>query len=423
MFYKKQLWRAVAAVAMIFTAGSAGAAEITVACGSVGTDIEVCRRLMDEWTAKTGNKVRIFLTPNSSTDQLALYRQQFGAKSGEVDVLMVDVVWPGIIKEHLLDLTPYAKGVQAQHFPAIIANNTVGGKLLAMPWFTDAGLLFYRQDLLDKYHEKVPLTWAELGATAQRIQDAERRAGNRDLVGYVFEGKAYEGLSCNALEWIAANGGGTVVEAAGKISINNPKAAQALDMAARWPGTIAPKNVTSFAEEEARSVFQSGNAVFMRNWSYVWDLAQKDGSKIRGRIGMTVLPKGEGGKNASTLGGWQLAVSKYSAHPAEAADLVMFLTSQEMQKKRALLAGSLPTYPALYRDPQLLKKAPWLAQLSGAFAGATARPSTVTGAKYNAVSSALWNAVQATLSGRASGTVAVRGLDKELNKIRRGPSW
>jgi trehalose/maltose transport system substrate-binding protein len=378
---------------------------------------------MDEWTAKTGNKVRIFLTPNSSTDQLALYRQQFGAKSGEVDVLMVDVVWPGIIKEHLLDLTPYAKGIQTQHFPAIIANNTVGGKLLAMPWFTDAGLLFYRQDLLDKYHEKVPATWAELGATAQRIQDAERRAGNRDLYGYVFEGKAYEGLTCNALEWIAANGGGTVVEPDGRISINNPRAAQALDMAGRWPGTIAPKNVTSFAEEEARSVFHSGNAVFMRNWSYVWDLAQKDGSKIKGRIGMTALPKGEGGKNASTLGGWQLAVSKYSGHPAEAADLVMFLTSKEMQKKRALLAGSLPTYPELYRDPQLLKKAPWLAQLSGAFDGATARPSTVTGAKYNAVSSALWNATQATLSGRASGTVAVRALDKELNKIRRGPSW
>lgn len=422
MIYKK-LWRALAAVAMIHAAGTAGAAEITVACGSVGTDIEVCRKLMADWTAKTGNKVRIFLTPNSSTDQLALYRQQFGARSGEIDVLMVDVVWPGIIKEHLLDLTPYAKGVQAQHFPAIIANDTVGGKLLALPWFTDAGLLFYRQDLLDKYHEKVPATWTELAATAQRIQDAERRAGNRDLYGFVFQGKAYEGLSCNALEWIAANGGGTVVEPDGRISINNPRAAQALDMAARWPGTIAPKNVTSFAEEEARSVFQGGNAVFMRNWSYAWDLAQKDGSKIRGKVGMTALPKGEGGRNASTLGGWQLAVSKYSAHPAEAADLVLFLTSQSMQKKRALLAGSLPTYPALYGDPQMLKDAPWLARFAGVFEGATARPSTVTGAKYNAVSSALWNATQATLSGRTKGADAVRGLEKELNKVRRGAAW
>ncbi|GAB3459144.1 ABC transporter substrate-binding protein [Massilia terrae] len=423
MFSYRQVRRGLAALALMWAAGAASGTEITIACGSVGTDIEVCRKLMDEWSAKTGNKVRIFLTPNSTTDQLALYRQQFGAHSGEVDVLMVDIVWPGIIKEHLLDLTPYAQGVQRQHFAAIIANNTVGGKLLAMPWFTDAGLLFYRKDLLEKYHEKVPATWEELAATAQRIQDAERRAGKRDLYGYVFEGKAYEGLSCNALEWIASYGGGTVVEPDGRISIDNARAAQALDMAARWPGTIAPKNVVSFAEEEARSVFQGGNAVFMRNWSYVWDLAQQGDSKIKGAVGMAALPRGEGGKSVSTLGGWQLAVSKYSKHPAEAADLVMFLTSKEMQKKRALLAGSLPTYPALYSDQQLLRAAPYMAQLSTAFASATARPSTVTADKYNAVSSALWNAAQATLAGRASGAQSVHQLEKELRRVRRGAAW
>lgn len=423
MVSNKLVLRLAAAVALLCAAGAAGAAEITIACGSVGTDIEVCRKLMDAWSAKTGNKVRIFLTPNSSTDQLALYRQQFGAQSGEVDVLMVDVVWPGILKDHLLDLAPYAKGAQNQHFPALVANDTVKGKLLAMPWFTDAGLLFYRKDLLDKYHEKVPATWTALAATAKKIQDAERRAGNRDIYGYVFEGKAYEGLTCNALEWVASNGGGTIVEPDGRISIDNPKAAQALDMAARWPGTIAPRNVASFAEEEARSVFQNRNAVFMRNWSYVWDLAQKGDSKIRGRIGMAALPAGAGGKSASTLGGWQLAVSKYSKHPAEAADLVMFLTSKQMQKQRALLAGSLPTYPSLYGDPQLLKAAPYLAQLSGAFASATTRPSTPTGEKYNAVSSAFWNAAQATLAGRRSGADSVRALDKELRKVRRGAAW
>lgn len=423
MVSNKLVRRAAAAIALLCAAGAAAAAEITIACGSVGTDIEVCRKLTHEWAARTGNKVRIFLTPNSSTDQLALYRQQFGAQSGEVDVLMVDIVWPGIIKDHLLDLAPYAKGAQKQHFPALIANNTVKGKLLAMPWFTDAGLLFYRKDLLDKYHEKVPATWAALAATAQKIQDAERRAGNRDIYGYVFEGKAYEGLTCNALEWVASNGGGTIVEPDGRISIDNPKAAQAFDMAARWPGTIAPRNVTSFAEEEARSVFQNGDAVFMRNWSYAWDLAQKGDSKIRGKIGMAALPAGEGGRSASTLGGWQLAVSKYSKHPAEAADLVMFLTSREMQKKRALLAGSLPTYPALYTDPQLLKAAPYLAQLSGALASATTRPSTVTGEKYNAVSSAFWNAAQATLAGRRRGADSVHALARELRKVRRGAAW
>ncbi len=423
MFEKIGFKRLAAAAAMLMMAGAASAVEVTIACGSVGADVEICRKLMEEWTSRTGNRVRIFVTPNSSTDQLALYRQQFGAKSGEVDVLMVDVVWPGIVKEHLVDLAPYAKGVQAQHFPAIIANNTVDGKLLAMPWFTDAGLLFYRKDLLEKYREKVPATWTELTATAQRIQDAERKAGNKDMHGFLFEGKPYEGLSCNAFEWVASNGGGTIVDAGGRITINNPQAAQALDLAATWPGTISPKNVVSFAEEEARSVFQNGHGVFMRNWSYVWDLAQKDGSKIKGKIGMAPLPKGAGGKSVSALGGWQLAVSKYSKHPAEAADLVMFLTSKEMQKKRAMLVGSLPTYPSLYADPEVLKAAPYFALLVDAFNNASARPSTVTADKYNAVSSAFWNAAHATLSGRATGADSVKALEKDLNKVRRGAKW
>ena len=415
--------RFLVGAALALMGGAAAAAEVTIACGSVGADVEICRTLMKEWSARTGHTVRIFVTPNSSTDQLALYRQQFGAHSGEVDVLMVDVVWPGIIREHLVDLAPFSKGVEKQHFPAIVANNTVGGKLLAMPWFTDAGLLFYRKDLLEKYKEPVPATWSALTASARRIQDAERKAGNADMHGYLFQGKAYEGLSCNALEWVASHGGGTIVDASGKITINNAQAARALDLAASWPGTISPRNVVSFAEEEARSIFQNGNAVYMRNWSYVWNLGQKADSKIKGKIGVAALPKGEGGKSVSTLGGWQLAVSKYSKQPLVAADLVMFLTSKEMQKKRAILVGSLPTYPALYSDADVLKEAPYFASLVGAFNSAQARPSTVTADKYNAVSSAFWNSAHAALSGRAKGADAVRTIEKDLNRVRRGARW
>jgi trehalose/maltose transport system substrate-binding protein len=397
--------------------------EITIACGSVGADIEICRKLVDDWSARTGNKVRIFVTPNSTTDQLAMYRLQSGARSSEVDVLMVDVVWLGMVKDHLLDLTPYARGAQQAHFPAIIANNTVNGKLLAMPWFTDAGLLFYRRDLLDKYREKVPVTWNELTAVAQRIQAAERAAGRPDMVGFVFQGKAYEGLTCNAFEWIASSGGGTIVEADGRISVDNPQAARALDLAGSWPGGIAPKNVVSFGEEEARGVFQSGNAVFMRNWSYIWNLSQRADSKIKGKVGVAPLPKGDGGTSVSTLGGWQLAVSKYSQHPREAAELVMYLTGAPVQKQRAVSVGSLPTIPALYRDPDVLKANPYFTTLADAFAQARPRPATVTGDKYNAVSSAFWNAAYATLSGTSSGTASVVRMAKDLKKIRRGEKW
>ncbi len=236
----------------------------------------------------------------------------FAAKSTDLDILNVDVVWPGIIKDHLLDLTQYAKGAEKEHFPAIVANNTVGGKLLAMPWFTDAGVLYYRKDLLAKYGEKAPTTWDELTATAKKVMEAERKAGNGDMQGFVFQAKAYEGLTCDALEWVASYGGGSIVDGTGKVTINNPKAAKALTTAAGWIGTIAPTGVLNYGEEDARGVFQKGNSVFMRNWPYAWSLSQGADSPVKGKVGVVALPKGGDGKTAAALGGWQPEGSRRS---------------------------------------------------------------------------------------------------------------
>lgn len=147
---------ALALTAPLWLAGAAQAATVTISCGSVGQDYENCKALTAQWAKKTGHEVKIFTIPNSTTDILALFRQLFAAKSPDLDVVNVDVVWPGVIKDHLLDLKPYSKGVEKDHFPAIVANNTVNGQLLAMPWFTDAGLLFYRKDLIEKYKQKPP---------------------------------------------------------------------------------------------------------------------------------------------------------------------------------------------------------------------------------------------------------------------------
>src|SRR5690606_33444534 len=138
------------------------------------------------------------------------------------------------------------------HFAGIIANNTVEGRLVAMPWFTDAGLLYYRADLLVRHGERVPETWEELAAIAGRIQRAERAAGNDRLWGFVWQGRAYEGLTCNALEWIASYGGGRIVDDEGRITVANPRAVEALRVASSWVGAISPRGVLNYAEEEAR---------------------------------------------------------------------------------------------------------------------------------------------------------------------------
>ena len=410
-----------AGIALAFgSVAGAHAATITISCGSVGQDFEFCKKTTEDWAKKTGNTVKLFTPPQSTTDILALFRQMFAAKSSDLDVINVDVVWPGMIKDHLLDLKPYSKGVEKEHFPSIVANNTADGRLIAMPWFTDAGLLYYRKDLLEKHGEKAPTTWEELAATAKKIQDAERKAGNADMQGFVFQAKAYEGLTCGAVEWLWSYGGGNIVDDKGNITVNNPKAAKALNTAASWIGTIAPTGVLNYGEEDARGVFQSGNAVFMRNWPYAWSLGNGKDSKIAGKIGVSALPKGGAdGKNAATLGGWQLAVSKYSKHPKEAADLVMYMTSKEIQKERAIKGSYNPTIPALYQDKDVLAAAPFFGDLYNVFTSAVPRPATATGLKYNEVSAAFWNATHDVLSGKEKAETSLGKLEGKLKQIKR----
>ncbi|MGL4190680.1 MAG: ABC transporter substrate-binding protein [Sphaerotilus sulfidivorans] len=410
-----------AGIALAFgSVAGAHAATITISCGSVGQDFEFCKKTTEDWAKKTGNTVKLFTPPQSTTDILALFRQMFAAKSSDLDVINVDVVWPGMIKDHLIDLKPYSKGVEKEHFPSIVANNTADGKLIAMPWFTDAGLLYYRKDLLEKHGEKAPTTWEELAATAKKIQDAERKAGNADMQGFVFQAKAYEGLTCDAVEWLWSYGGGNIVDDKGNITVNNPKAAKALNTAASWIGTIAPTGVLNYGEEDARGVFQSGNAVFMRNWPYAWSLGNGKDSKIAGKIGVSALPKGGAdGKNAATLGGWQLAVSKYSKHPKEAADLVMYMTSKEIQKERAIKGSYNPTIPALYQDKDVLAAAPFFGDLYNVFTSAVPRPATATGLKYNEVSAAFWNATHDVLSGKEKAETSLGKLEGKLKQIKR----
>lgn len=410
----------VALVAAPLLAMSANAATLTISCGSVGQDYETCKKMTTDWSKKSGHEVKLFTAPNSTTDILALIRQLFAAKSPDLDVIMVDVVWPGVIKDHLLDLKPYSKGIEKEHFPAIVANNTVDGKLVAMPWFTDAGLLFYRKDLVEKYGLKAPATWEDMATAAKKIQDGERAAGNADFQGFVFQAKAYEGLTCDAVEWIHSYKGGNIVDAKGNITINNPQAVKALTTAKSWIGTIAPQGVLNYAEEEARGVFQNGNAAFMRNWPYAWSLGNAKDSKVSGKIGVSALPKGGAdGQNAATLGGWQLAVSKYSKNPAIAADLVLYLTSAEGQKYRAINGSYNPTIAALYKDKEVLAANPFFGSLYEVFTNAVPRPATATGAKYPEVSSAFWNATHDVLSGTASAEVSLKKLEGKLKQVKR----
>lgn len=409
--------------AAIAASSQAAAVTVTLACGAVGQELELCKAGADRWAKKTGNTVKIFESPNLTNDRLGLYQQQLAAKSSDIDVYQLDVVWPGLLSQHFVDLKTKVPAAEVnQHFKGIVAANTVNGKLVALPWFTDAGLLYYRTDLLTKYgYKTAPKTWAEMAAMAKKIQTGEQKT-NKSFTGFVWQGKNYEGLTCNALEWVVSFGGGSIIDDKGNVTINNAKAAAALDAAASWVKSVSPAGVTTYGEEEARGIFQSGNAAFMRNWPYAWALGQGDDSKIKGKIGVAPLPSGTGGKAAATLGGWQLGVSTYSKNQAEAISLVRYLAGPDEQKIRAIEGTYNPTIERLYKDQAILKANPFFGSLLSVFTNAVARPSGPTKGKYNQVSQAFSTAVSDVLNGKSKGTAAVAKLSTDLARIK-GRGW
>lgn len=421
MKLRKLIYAGLAAAGL--AAGPAHAVELSIVHGAIGKDNEVLRAELDRWEKQTGNTVKIVSMPESTTDQFGQYKLWLSAKSSDIDVYRLDVVWAPQLADHFVDLNEATKDIQDQFIPSTLKGQMVDGKLVALPMFIGAPALYYREDLLKKYDRPVPKTWAEMKETAQIIQDGEREAGNKDMQGFVFQGAAYEGLTCNAMEWIASYGGGNFVEPDGSIDINNAKAAEALTMAASWIGTIAPEGVLNYKEEDARGVFQSGDAVFMRNWNYAYALVNGDDSPVKGKVGVSELPKGgEDGKSAATLGGWELAVSKYSKHQQEAIDLVKFLDNYESQKERAIVTSRPPTLTAVYNDPEVAKEQPFIPLWKPVLDGTLARPSAAAKRKYNEASSLFWTAVHNTLSGDGSAEDNLAMLEAKLKRLK-GDAW
>jgi trehalose/maltose transport system substrate-binding protein len=404
-------------------APSAFAAGVTIhfaGDSDVGEGGKWTRVVAQEWAKKTGNTLEYVSRPNDASATMSQYNQYWSAKSGDIDVYQIDVIWPGIAASHAVDMKKYLKDDEiAQYFPAIIKNNTVNGQLVGVPVFTDCGILYYRTDLLKKYgYDAPPKTWEELAQMAKKIQEGERKDGKADFQGFVFQGKASESITCNAVEWIYSFGGGDVIEPDKKVTINNPNAIKALETAKSWVGSISPSGVTTYGEEEARNIWQAGNAAFMRNWPYAYALGQDPKSAISGKFDVTVLPKGgDNGKNAACLGGWQLMVSKYSKNPDVAADLVKFLCSAETQKKRAVDLGQLPTRPDVYKDPDVLAKNPWFKNAVEILNNAVARPSTVTGGEYAQVSTAIYQGANAVLSGQTPASQAVGQIERVAKRV------
>lgn len=283
-------------------------------------------------------------------------------------------------------------------------------KLFALPVFMDVALLYYRTDLISK----PPETWNKLKELSLRIQKEQRKTNN-SFNGFVWQGAQYEGLVCSFLEFIASNGGSILKNDSVKISSTKNKTALKFMQDLIHKYKISPENTyTEMKEEEVRREFQKGNALFERNWTYAWQLHNSDESKVKGKVGITILSHFEGHSSVSTLGGWHIGISKYSDEKEKAWKFIKYITSYEVQKEMVLTIGWNPARKDIYNDEDLIQKHPNLKTLKNVFDNTVARP---TVPYYAQISEVIQRNVNNCLANKISPAYALNEIEVQMKKI------
>ncbi len=377
---------------------------------------DVYRALAQQFERQNpGVRVNLQIQPGTSGEQYNRYVTLFAAKDASVDVLSIDVIWPApmVAAGWLVPLDQwFTAGKREVFLPGAIRANTIGGKIYGVPWYTDAGLLYYRKDLLAKYNAKVPATWDEMIATAQRITEGEK---NPQLAGFLFQGAKIEALADFFYE-VLWSSGGDVLDPSGKVIVDNAKGVAAvnfiLDLVRK--SHVAPPGVATLATDDTRAAFQDGRAVFLRNWTYAYDLFQGSGSKVAGQVGIAPLPKGAAGRSASTLGGWQLAISAFSRNKEAAWRFIEFMTGRVAEKSMAMQASTVPTRKDIFDDPQVKRRAPQSPDMLNAVLSATPRAQI---ADYPKMSAIIQANLQAALTNQIPGDEAVKRMAREIRAL------
>ena len=287
------------------------------------------------------------------------------------DALLMDVTW--LAKYAAAGwLEPLDSFFDSEEIDALVEGARLGnhydGVLYRWPLIADVGLLYWRKDLMDT----PPRTPDQLiGLGSQLIADGAVNTG------FVWQGRQYEGLSCDFVEMLSAFGGSWLNPQSGEPSLDSPEALEAVAwMRSLISEGISPKAVTNYSESESLQAFKAGDAALMRNWPYAWAELQKPDSAVRGQVGVTLMVSNEGDRSAATLGSCGLSLLKGSDHPEAVIEAIRFLTSREAQRERFRNQGYTPTDRSLFRDPEMQELSPILPDLEQALSHAVPRPPT-----------------------------------------------
>ncbi|MFI9150142.1 ABC transporter substrate-binding protein [Streptomyces sp. NPDC053367] len=390
-------------------AGAGGRGPLTLA--TAGDLTGYLGPLLEGWNrAHPRERVTLVELPDSTDESRAqMITDLSGSGRGRFDVLNIDVNWTsefaaaGWIRP--LERSRFPLGT---FLPPVVDTATYDGRLYAVPYVTNAGLLLYRKDILDKEGVAPPRTWAELEKYAETI------APEYGLDGYAGQFLPYEGLTVNAAEAVYSAGGTILGDEGARVTVDSAAAREGIGFLVRGvrEGWI-PREALTYKEEESKQAFQDGRLLFLRNWPYAYVAASQPGSRVAGRVGAVPLP-GPDGPATSVLGGSNLAVSTHARHPDTAARLLAYLTGERVQRQ-VLTRGALPPVRAdLYRDPGLIRRFPYLPTLRESVLAAAPRPKS---ARYDQVSLVVQAVVHDAMTGRQTPEAAVRRLARELDAL------
>jgi multiple sugar transport system substrate-binding protein len=349
--------------------------------------------------------VRLIELPESADQQRTQMVQNAQTKSDAYSVINLDVVWTSeFAANRWISPLPKDQFDLSKFLPAAVKTGEYRGNLYAAPWKTDAGLLYYRKDLLQKAGVSAPpKTWAELQADCGKVKGVGCYAGQFDK---------YEGLTCNFSEAVDS-AGGTVVDDQGKPNVNTPQAKQGLNFLVQgFKSGMIPKEAITYEEEDARRAFEKGDLLFLRQWPYQWALSNK-ASKVKGKFDVAPLP-GLNGPGAPTLGGHDLAISSFAKNKATALDFIKYLTSENTERLNLIASSEAPTLASLYDEQALQQKFPYLPTLKASLLNAKPRPQAV---RYNDVTTAIQESVYAALTGKSSTDQALADLESKLGPL------
>lgn len=419
----------LAVLLLLALTGCAGEeARLTFWVGGAPQEVAYWEGLVAEFEAQSGLDVDIIRQPTATEQRKQGLVIALEANQPDPDLFLMDIVWIAqfVQSEWLQPLDPFFDdGLlnPENFFPRVVeAVDRHAGRTYALPAFLDVGLLYYRKDLLAAQgFAGPPQTWDDLVTQALAVQEAERRR-NPQFNGFVWQGAQYEGLVCTFLEFVTSHGGR--LTDGGTVTVTGEKTRAALafmqDLIHRH--RISPPNTyTEMQEEEVRRSFQRGNALFERNWLYAWSLHQREGSAVRGRVGMTALPHAPGEAAAATLGGWHLGISRTSDAKDQAWRLAAFLLSREVQTRLLLDLGWYSGRRDVYAAPDVRRQIPQADRLQHIVAHAVSRPDL---AYYAHVSRIIQRYVNDCLAGKRSAAAALAAMQAEIDRIGRfyGPS-